>query len=184
MNTQQAGAQTQNKYEQQATDFLKATGTTFEAHFLRNGKHFADDEANRDIYKITLKRGTRVYSFDFGQSIIHSQYYQDRIKGRTYTTDGKARTGNYKILDMAKYIRGYSYGDAPKLVNGTPPTAYDVLACLQKYDVGTFENFCSEFGYDTDSKRAEKTYKAVCEEWLNVQTLWNDIEIEQLQEIH
>lgn len=63
------------------------------------------------------------------------------------------------------------------------PTAYDVLSCLQKYDVGTFENFCSEFGYSEDSRTAEKVYKAVCEEYLNVCKLWSDSEIEELAEI-
>lgn len=68
--------------------------------------------------------------------------------------------------------------------SGTPPTAYDVLACLQKYEVGTFEDFCGEFGYDTDSKRSEKVYKAVVKEFDNVCKIWSDAEIEQLQEIN
>lgn len=63
------------------------------------------------------------------------------------------------------------------------PTAYSVLACLQKYEVGTFENFCSEFGYDTDSRKAHKTYKAVVKEWENVQKLFSGTQLEQLQEI-
>lgn len=63
------------------------------------------------------------------------------------------------------------------------PTAYDILACLTKYDPGTFEDFCREFGYDTDSRSAEKTYNAVCEEYEKVKTIWTDAEIEQLAEI-
>ncbi len=65
----------------------------------------------------------------------------------------------------------------------TSPTAYDVLACLTKYDPSTFEDFCSEFGYDVDSRKAEKVYDAVCKEWANVQKIWSDKEIEALQEI-
>lgn len=50
--------------------------------------------------------------------------------------------------------------------NGYPqPSSYDLLACLTKYDPGTFEDFCNEFGYDTDSKKAEKIYKAVVNEY-------------------
>ena len=67
--------------------------------------------------------------------------------------------------------------------DSTPPTAYDILSCLQKYEVGTFENFCSEFGYDEDSRAAEETYKAVCKEYLNVCRLWSESEIEELAEI-
>lgn len=66
----------------------------------------------------------------------------------------------------------------------TPPTAYDILTCLTKYDPGTFENFCADFGYDTDSRKAERTYKAVKEEWDGVQALFNDEELTELQEIN
>jgi hypothetical protein len=64
------------------------------------------------------------------------------------------------------------------------PTAYDVLACVTKWNPGTFENFCSEFGYDEDSRRALKTYKAVCKEWRNISKLFTETELEQLQEIN
>lgn len=63
------------------------------------------------------------------------------------------------------------------------PNEYDILTCLTKYDPETFENFCSEYGYDYDSRSAEKTYKAVVEEYKNVTMLWNDDEIDQLSEI-
>mgnify|MGYP006921432348 CR=1 FL=1 len=168
-------------YQKQAIDFLQSTNTEFKAEFLRNGKHFNDDKEVRDIYKITLKRGTRQYSFNFGQSIINSKYYLDiKIPARTYTLSGSNRTGNYKINDIEKYKSG---GNLLKLVKGEIPTAYDVLACLTKYDPGTFEDFCGEFGYDADSKKAEKTYNAVREEWLNITRLFTDDEISQLAEI-
>lgn len=64
-----------------------------------------------------------------------------------------------------------------------PPTAYDVLAGMTKYEVGSFEDFCSEFGYDNDSRAAYKTYKAVLKEWKNVERLFTSEQIELLQEI-
>ena len=67
---------------------------------------------------------------------------------------------------------------------GNAPEEYDVLSCLQKYDVGSFENFCGDFGYDVDSRKAEKTYKAVCKEFEKVSKFFTDAEIEQLQEIN
>lgn len=62
------------------------------------------------------------------------------------------------------------------------PTMYDVLTCLTKYDPNTFEDFCSEFGYDTDSRAAERTHKAVVKEYEAVERLFGDI-IEELAEI-
>ena len=42
------------------------------------------------------------------------------------------------------------------------PDAATVLDCLCSDATfpDTFEDFCSEFGYDTDSRRAERTFKA------------------------
>lgn len=171
-------------YEQKAIDFLQKTNTSFSAKYLRNGKHWEDDKDHRDIYEIKLKRGSRSYAFTFGQSIMNSQYYQDPLKGRTYTLNGGCRTGNYKITDIEKYKNSFGFGKGLKLVKGEAPTPYDVLSCLTKYDPGTFEDFCGEFGYDTDSRKAEKTYKAVCEEYTRLCTLFTPEEMEEMQDIN
>lgn len=62
------------------------------------------------------------------------------------------------------------------------PTKYDILACLTKYDPYDFENFCLEYGYNNDSIKALKTYKAVQKEYNNVVRLFKDV-MEQLEEI-
>lgn len=66
---------------------------------------------------------------------------------------------------------------------GQRPSAYDVLSCLTKYDPGTFSNFCSDFGYDEDSKKAEKVYQSVQKEWNQVSAFFTSTELEKLQEI-
>lgn len=63
------------------------------------------------------------------------------------------------------------------------PTAYDVLACLTKYDPETFDCFCANYGYDTDSRNALETYLAVQDEWSNVNRLFNDV-LDELTEIN
>lgn len=46
--------------------------------------------------------------------------------------------------------------------NGNEPTAYDVLGSLlldaQSVEWGSFESWCDEMGYDSDSRKAEKMY--------------------------
>jgi hypothetical protein len=77
----------------------------------------------------------------------------------------------------------YTFNFGQSIAAGnTPPTMYDVLTCLTKYDPETFEYFCREYGYDTDSIKALETYKAVQREFNGVNRLFNDI-LEQLQEI-
>lgn len=63
------------------------------------------------------------------------------------------------------------------------PTMYDVLACLTKYDPGTFEDFCSEFGYDEDSRKAEKIYKLVCKEFEGMKRLFSPEELNAISYI-
>ena len=149
---------------------------SFEAKFLENNYHFQGDKDKRDIYSITLKRGARKYTFKFGQSIAKSQHYKDKnIPSRLYTLNGGNFKGGYKINDLRNY---QSYIE---LVQGEAPTLYDVLVCLQKYEVGTFDDFCSEFGYDTDSRNAYKTYKAVVKEYDKICSLFSNDELEVLQ---
>lgn len=39
------------------------------------------------------------------------------------------------------------------------PTAYDVLACLEWYTPEDFKEFCAEYGYNEDSRKALATFK-------------------------
>jgi len=104
-------------------------------------------------------------------------------KHAKYFTDDKQSRDIYKITLRRKDVGSYTFTFGQSIANiGKAPEVYDVLASVTKYDVGSFEDFCSEFGYDTDSRKAEKTYKAVLKEFKNVDRLFSDV-IEQLSEI-
>lgn len=126
-----------SEYTKQAEQFLKDTETEFKAEFERHGKHFEAEKEERDIYKITLTKGSRVYEFEFGQSIANE---------------------------------------------GVKPTAYDVLACLDIFD-GDFQEFCDSFGYEEDSRTAFNTFGGVEEQSKQLKILWDNEEIQKLQEI-
>lgn len=128
-------------YNKQAEDFLTKTNTKFTVKFKYHGPYF-DDNATRDVYTVTLTRNSKIYNFEFGQSI----------------TD--------------------SFPNKPK-----PPTAYDVFSTIVKNDPGTFEEFCSEYDYDTDSITAHKVYIAVMSQWKNLTRMFNETEMLDLQEI-
>ena len=63
------------------------------------------------------------------------------------------------------------------------PTPYDVLACITKSDPGTFDDFCSEYGYDNDSIKAMKVWEAVVDEWHRVVMFFTPDELDEIQEI-
>lgn len=67
--------------------------------------------------------------------------------------------------------------------NGIKPTEYDILVCLQKYDVGSLEDFISEYGYDPEIHNTKQIYNAVCNEYEKVCRCFTEEQIEALAEI-
>ena len=184
-----------NEYEKQAEDFLKETGTTFEIKFVKYDKYFPKDSDKRDIYEFTLSRGSRKYTALFGNSIFHSgvKVFLANRKNPIDVTDKlntlqlkDARSGkrpSFAVNNPLDFPLDFPLVRTDRVTIPEAPTAYDVLACLTKYDPGTFENFCSDFGYDDDSITAHRTYEAVIKEWQGTQALFTDAELDQLQEI-
>ena len=91
-------------------------------------------------------------------------------------------------LSLRRGNKGFSvhFGNSESASDhgNTPPRSYDLLTCLTKYDPGTFEDFCGDYGYDTDSRKAEKTYKAVKREWAKVSQFFTAEELDELREIN
>lgn len=65
--------------------------------------------------------------------------------------------------------------------NRRTPDEYDVLSCLEKYDVGSYKDFCDNFGYD-NGKDTMKIYKAVVKEVKGVERVFGDV-LEEFAEI-
>jgi len=115
------------------------------------------------------KTGTKMIATEIG----YDKYFPDDKESRYI----------FRVKLTRKNRGSYSFKFGQSIHDGsTPPSNYDVLTCLTKYDVGTFEDFCGEFGYDTDSRKAEKLYKNVVKEYNNVKRLFSDV-MEELQEI-
>jgi hypothetical protein len=87
-------------------------------------------------------------------------------------------------IRLSKGGKRYTFEFGQSIAEGSnEPTLYDVLTCLQKYDVGTFEDFCSMFGY-TNEREHGKIYDAVCKEFKAMERLFNSEELEVLQLIN
>ena len=175
-----------SEYRKAAELLAKELNVEYKCVFLKNGKHFEDDNTTRDIYTISLTRGSRNYTFEFGQSLNKSGFYAKYGVNKYEIPYEKINENDLKLTMFVKWNLNKDFGNVStdKIVRPIAPTLYDVMACLTKYDPGTFEDFCSDFGYDTDSRKAEKIYNAVEGEWLKVQSLFNDDELEILREIN
>lgn len=103
-------------------------------------------------------------------------------KYRKYFAEDKEPRFVFK-LRLKRNKKQYTFTFGQSISEGSKePNLYDVLACLTKYDPYSFEDFCSEYGYDSDSRKAEKIYNAVCKEYEAVERLFGDC-LDELREI-
>lgn len=177
-------------YQKQAIDFLKKANASIEIKFLHTGKHFAEDKEDRDIYDITISKANRKMTLKFGNSIANSGQYIMHFGDYAKITlsEDFDQAPRPKMVKELSRITGQSMlfgGDRyRKNKDFKRPTEYDILACLTKYDPETLENFCANYGYDEDSKTAEKVYNACTKEYKDLLTIFTDEEMTELQEIN
>jgi hypothetical protein len=75
-------------------------------------------------------------------------------------------------------------------IRGKPvsPDAYNILACLEKYEVGTMDDFMYEFGYEIKSAKDMAnfitTYNAVVKEYQDLCRIFTPEQMEMLREIY
>lgn len=168
-----------DEYIKQATEFLQKIHAEMKIDFvgLAVNREWEEKE-KRCLYEITLisPRGSMV--FDFWDSIRNAE-----IREMTFEAYAEKR---YRVpftsLTQAEKMQASKELAAKKKT--AVPSVYDVLACLTKYDPGTFENFCSDYGYDEDSRTAERVYFAVQREYAQLARLFTPDEMEELAEIN
>lgn len=75
--------------------------------------------------------------------------------------DDSAEMDNWRVLLRCGSKRMSVYYSMGKGHNGAAPEAADVLDCLASDGIApdtSFEDWCGDFGYDTDSRKAHRTY--------------------------
>lgn len=85
-------------------------------------------------------------------------------------------------------LRGYErtnvLRELRKLKANAIPTEYDILACVEKYGYDSFSDFCSEFGYSTDSISAREIFLACGEEYAGLRRIFTEEQMEKIREIN
>lgn len=191
-----------SKYVQQGREFLEATATSMQVLEAVPQKAPAwedTSEAMRKLkakakpihYAITLKNARGSYTFDFWGSIRDAemvalakeadQHGNSQSPAYFAVLDFLKSKGSEIVSPIMAVRSGKLEGKVRELVQ---PNEYTVLACLHDYTGDSFEDFCANYGYDADSRRAEAVYKAVCEQERNMRRLFTHEELEALAEIN
>ncbi len=105
---------------------------------------------------------------------------KDGKHGIHYSVTLKNGRGSY-TFDFWDSISAKEKEERTRIV--VKPSAYSILACLDVMYEDTFEDFCSSFGYDTDSIMAEKTYRAILEQDRMLRKIFTNEQMEMLSEI-
>lgn len=167
------------EYETQAEAFAENYNLTMTTVYKGHYPRWSEVAVSQ--WFITLSRpGREPRRFDFSSSINDSWKY--RKDGTSKIHKGLPREfGNrYQLLEVGK--DNIHFKDYWLIQAKVPPTLYDVLSCITRYDPGTFNNFCSELGYNNDSMKDFAIYQYACKEYENVYRLFSDC-LDELQEI-
>jgi hypothetical protein len=185
-----------SEYTEQAEEFMRKHELTFRVvHIGSDCPTFCEDRVkgiamdkldefprkshiHGHHYLCTISGKERsAFQIDFWNSYadeFHNWALKHRIAAMPWATTISSMS--YKLQDMIK-------AELKKGKQRSEPTPYDVLACITKSEPGSFEEFCGEFGYDTDSRKAEQVYFAVQAEWSKVRRFFTAEEIAEIQEI-
>ena len=156
------------EYDIQAEQFLTSNGLKFRATlsdtktpaWSRDGKH-------GHHYRVTLSRNSPE-AWKKNTRRKHPNYLGE---------DTPARSCARLTFDF--------WGSIANAETGQAPTAYDVLACISgdANAPDTFEDWCADLGYDTDSLTALQTYRRCSAFAKRLQAFFTPAELEQLAEI-
>jgi hypothetical protein len=172
-----------NEYEQQANNFFESTDC--ELRFERGNKlpHWANDDPT--------------YVYGAKEPIYHGRHWIVTMI-RTHKRNGCEYQQNYtfdyweSIDSMVKACgrlvkgrhlpHGYSYEVTQWNPNSikNPPTAHDILSCLDATCPLDFDEWCLQFGYETNNRKAYASWEACLKQRAALERMFNSEELEQL----
>lgn len=136
------------------------------------------DKDLRNFYNVSLSTPIGTMDFIFWDSVYNTEISKMSIEDYCK----KARKSMYSDLNYNEKIKLQQELKLKQQL--AKPSEYDVLACLQKSNVGTFDEFCSEFGYDNDSITAYKLYVAIVDEYKKLTRIFTQEQMLELLEIN
>ena len=170
------------EYQQQALDFLKSCNATMDIEFLcTDVNQNWNDNSKRNKYRFTITTPRGKMSGDFWDSIHNTEI--TLMTPETYSR--KYYRMHYESLMRHEQVQIRK--SLQELKAKAVPTPYDILACMEKYEVGTMNDFFDEFGYEVHSAddmfTFMNTYNAVVKEYRDLCRIFTEEQMEMLREI-
>lgn len=154
---------------EKAKAFADASGIEYKAEFVPQSK--SRNAGNKEPslnWRITLRKNGRELTTDYMQGIAHLPHYSHAF-ARNAVYDAAVReaceTGKSRIIPHKNAYDAAQGGRAVPVAREIPaPEFADVLYSLvsdaEVLEYSSFDEWAENFGYDTDSRKAEQTYRA------------------------
>lgn len=171
------------EYEQQAIDFLHKCNATMKIEYLGCMENTLwNDNVKRNVYKATIITPKGKMNIRFWDS-IHNTEISHMTKEDYAKKQFKCCYEYLTSIDKRKCIE-----ELLKKKAEAKPTEYDILACLEKYEVGSMDDFIYEYGYEIKSAKDISnfisTYNAIVEEYNGLCRIFTAEQMEMLREIN
>jgi len=163
--------------KQEITNWIVKNNANIESVFVPFSQSRNKDEKNKTLnYKVTVKKGNRPFLIiDYSMGSAHC--ISDKVEKLTPYEKRVA------IAEECEKGKSPLFGYNRKIAK---PDLVDVLYSLSSecdaLNYSSFEQWASEFGYDTDSRQAEKIYRACLETALKMRNGFGEKAIAELQE--
>lgn len=172
---------------------IEQLGLTFEYKFVPFSQSRNKTNKSPSLnWLVTLKRGNNSMSFDYSAGCGHCPANKLKFK-----PNGNMPFDYHKELMKRAIADEWEVGVAMKVLHHSqrpydatnkkilPKDAdiiYSIVLDASAIDSGSFEEWASEFGYDTDSRAAEAVYKACLDTALKLRAIIGDAGLRTLQE--
>lgn len=168
-----------DEHQKQAKYFLEKAKATCKIVFegCAINSNWRENE-KRNFYNVVLTTPKGSMSLTFWDSIYNTRISQMNVE------EYARRRFKCEFRDLTIPEKTKAFEELKAKKAEAQPTAYDVLACMTKHNPGLFEEFCFDFGYDEDSKTAERVYIACIREYEQLRRIFTDKQMKELQEIY
>lgn len=169
-----------SEYTLQAKRFLEKCNAKMTINYMGLRNSNWDDELH-DFYMVNIvtPRGTMTVNF-------YDSLYNTELNNLSFDKLYEKRTNHYyeslQLHERTKFIKQIKKEREDRKV-----TEYDILSSLEKYDVGSMDEFKQEFGYEINNAKDMtnfiNTYNAVVEQYRDICRCFTTKQIEALREI-
>ena len=170
-----------NEYTLQAQEFLKTCNAQMTINYMGLRNTDWDNELH-DFYMVNIvtPRGTMSVNY-------YDNLYNTELKNlpfdKLYEKRHKRYYKSLLMHEQTKFIN-----QIKKEREDNKVTEYHILSSLEKYDVGSIDEFIREFGYEVkklkDMTNILNTYNTVVEQYRDVCRCFTEEQIEQLRKIY